>query len=155
MKIERVTIPSFCVIGKMGSTEDGDGFVQRLWQEANAHFAEVAPLAKRNADGSFAGFWGAMSRRDMSFLSWEDGFTRGLYLAGVEARDDAQAPEGWTKWTVPGFEGMKVLVETPDTFAQMVAWMKENNIRLAAAAQDFTDPATQKNYMFFPTARLE
>ena len=38
MKIEEVYKDSFVVIGKEGSTQDGDGFIQRLWQEANSHF---------------------------------------------------------------------------------------------------------------------
>ena len=32
MKIEEVYKDSFVVIGKEGSTQDGDGFIQRLWQ---------------------------------------------------------------------------------------------------------------------------
>lgn len=47
MKIENCKKKSFAVIGKEGSTEDGVGFVQRLWADANSHFAEVANLAKK------------------------------------------------------------------------------------------------------------
>ena len=152
MNYEKVSINAFCLIGKIGSTDDGKDFVQHLWQEANSHFDEVAPLAKRNADGQPIGFWGAMSRMDMSFLPWEDDFSRGLYMAGVEAQEDAIAPEGWKKWIVPGFECLKVAVDTPDTFRNMISWMNENKIELVAAVQDFTDPATGKNYMLFPIA---
>ena len=42
MKMERCEMPSFAVIGKEGSTKDGQGFIARLWEDANAHFAEVA-----------------------------------------------------------------------------------------------------------------
>lgn len=150
MDPEKITVDAFCVIGKVGSTDDGEGFVQRLWQEANEHFCEVAPLAKKNAAGQPVGFWGAMTRQDMSFLPWEDGFTRGYYLAGVEAEEDALAPEGWKKWIVPGFEGLKFPAEEPDTFSKALGWMKENGFELAAAVQDFTDPATGKSYMLFP-----
>ena len=51
MTIQKCTLPSFSVIGKAGSTEDGPGFVQRLWQEANAHYAEVSHFAKTDESG--------------------------------------------------------------------------------------------------------
>ena len=35
--------------------------VQQLWQEANSHFNEVAALGMKNSDGTYVGFWGAMS----------------------------------------------------------------------------------------------
>lgn len=47
MKIEKCTKEAFVVIGKEGSTEDGNGFIQRLWADANAHFTEVETLAER------------------------------------------------------------------------------------------------------------
>ena len=84
MEYKIVNKPAFSVIGRLGSTEAGEGFIARLWQQANENFSEVAPLAKKKADGSFAGFWGLMSDMGMNFAPWEDGFTRGLYLAGVE-----------------------------------------------------------------------
>ena len=46
MRIEKVSKDSFVVIGKEGSTLDGNGFIQRLWQDANTHFDEIADLAK-------------------------------------------------------------------------------------------------------------
>lgn len=150
MNPEKVTVKSFCLIGKPGFMEKGTDTVQRLWKEANEHFPEVASLAKKNANGQPVGFWGAMSRSDMSFLPWEDNFTRGLYMAGVEAEEDAVAPEGWKKWIVPGFECLKVRADSPDTFPKMIEWMKENDIELVAAVQDFTDPATGCSYMLFP-----
>ena len=38
MTVERVAKAAFAVIGLEGSTEEGEGFVQRLWAEANARF---------------------------------------------------------------------------------------------------------------------
>lgn len=38
MKIEKIRKESFTVIGKEGSTDDGAGFIQRLWDDANGHF---------------------------------------------------------------------------------------------------------------------
>lgn len=51
----RLIKSSFSVIGKEGSTLDGEGFIQRLWNEANGHFAEIKHLAKRAEDGSLVG----------------------------------------------------------------------------------------------------
>lgn len=47
MIIEKRIKASFSVIGKEGSTLDGPGFIQNLWMDANSHFNEVQPLAKR------------------------------------------------------------------------------------------------------------
>ena len=49
MKIETCEKESFVVIGKEGATTDGAGFIQKLWDEANSHFEEIAHLAKKEA----------------------------------------------------------------------------------------------------------
>ena len=154
MKIEKCMKEGFCVIGKEGSTNDGAGFVQALWQDANGHFDQVAPLAKKDEQGNLAGIWGAMSDLSRRFLPWEDGFSRGLYLAGVECDAEADAPEGWVKWTVPGFEYLRVEADEPDLFPKMIAYLQENNLPLAGAVHDFTCPVTGKNYMYFPIRKL-
>ena len=61
MKIEKCKKESFTVIGKEGSTSDGEGFIQRLWADANSHFEEIQHLAKKDKDGNIVGIWGAMS----------------------------------------------------------------------------------------------
>ena len=155
MKIEKRVKPSFSVIGKEGSTSDGHGFIQKLWQEANIHFNEVQPLAKKDENGNLAGFWGAMSDFTRSFQPWEENFSKGYYLAGVECVDDACAPEGWTKWTIPAYEYLCVEVEDENTFTNVLKYMKINDITLAGAVHDFTCPATGKNYMYFPVKALE
>lgn len=38
---------SFSVIGKEGSTRDGEQFVRKLWAEVETRFSEVASLAKK------------------------------------------------------------------------------------------------------------
>ena len=48
MKIEKQMKASFSVIGKEGSTLDGQGFIQKLWEDANSHFSEVQALAKKD-----------------------------------------------------------------------------------------------------------
>ena len=152
MNIGKITKGSFTVIGKEGSTLDGDGFIQKLWQDANGHFEQVAGLAKRDEQGNLAGVWGAMSDLTRSFRPWDD-FNKGLYLAGVECRDDADAPEGWTKWVIPAYEFLVVEHENDQTFAEMLEYMSRNGLSLAGAVHDFTDPKTGKNYMYFPICK--
>ena len=154
MKTEIYIKESFCVIGKEGSTEEGNGFIQRLWDDANSHFSEVAQLAKKDENGSLIGIWGAMSDLSRGFLPWDDGFTKGLYLAGVECPEEAEAPDGWTKWTVPGFEYLRVACDRPTVFREMLDYLQKENIPLAGAVHDFTCPQTGRNYMLFPIRRL-
>ena len=134
MEINRCVKESFSVIGKEGSTMDGSGFIQRLWEDANSHFQEIEYLAKRDGNGAICGIWGAMSDLSHSFKPWEDNFTKGLYLAGVEAKDGEEAPEGWTVWRIPGYE---------------------YGLELSGAVHDFICPEENgQGYMFFPIRRL-
>lgn len=153
MKIEKCVKKSFAVIGKEGSTSDGEGFIKRLWDNANSHFEEIRHLAKVDENGNLVGIWGAMSDFSRSFNPWEN-FSKGLYLAGVECNDDADAPDGWTKWIIPGYEYIYVECENGDTFSQTIEYLKDNSIALAGAVHDFTCPQTGKNYMFFPIRKL-
>ena len=153
MKITRCTKGAFVVIGKEGATFDGQGFIQRLWSDANAHFCEVQPLAKKDGNGNPVGIWGAMSDCSRSFQPWEDNFSKGLYLAGVECIDDAEAPEGWTKWIIPAYEYLCAEVEDENTFTAVLEYMNGNNLPLIGAVHDFTDPASGKNYMLFPISK--
>ena len=150
MKIETRIKDAFSVIGKEGSTSDGQGFIQKLWSDANAHFSEVQPFAKKDENGNLVGVWGAMSDFSRSYKPWEDNFSKGLYLAGVECTSDAEAPNGWTKWTIPGYEYLCAVCENENTFSEVLDYMRENNIELVGAVHDFTCPANGKNYMFFP-----
>ena len=152
--MERIIKPAFTVIGMEGSTEDGPGFVAALWAKANARFGEAAPLAKTNPDGSLCGVWGAMTDMSRSFRPWEDDFTCGLYLAGVEAADDALPPEGWTRWDIPGFEYIRVENNAPDVFPRTLTLLAREGLSLAGAVHDFTDPATGTEYMLFPIQKL-
>lgn len=154
MKIERYRKEAFAVIGKEGSTLEGPGFVQKLWAEANGHFAEVAHLAKRDGEGNPVGIWGAMTDFSRSFNPWEKNFSEGLYLAGVECPSDASAPAGWARWTVPGYEYIRAEVEGESTFSDVLAYMEANNMALVGAVQDFSCPKTGKNYMLFPVGKL-
>lgn len=144
---------AFVVIGKEGSTLDGEGFIQKLWDDANSHFSEIAHLAKKDANGNLVGIWGAMSDMSHSFKPWEDGFRKGLYLAGVECADNAEAPDGWTKWNIPGYEYL-VAENYNGVFEDTIRKMNEEGISLAGAVHDFTDPATGKGYMCFPIRKI-
>lgn len=154
MEIQRCTKESFSVIGKEGSTNDGNQFIQKLWVDANSHFNEVTVLAKKDGKGNPTGIWGAMSDLSHSFKPWEDNFTKGLYLAGVEVTDDAQAPQGWVKWTIPSYEYIYVKNENTSTFADVIKYLKENDIQLVGAVHDFNCPETGEGYIFFPVRRL-
>lgn len=154
MDIQRCTKEPFSVIGKEGSTNDGNEFIQKLWADANSHFNEVAELVKKDEKGNLLGIWGAMSDLSHSFKPWEDNFTKGLYLAGVEVTDDAQAPKGWVKWTIPSYEYIYVKNESDATFADVIKYLNSNDIQLVGAVHDFNCPETGQGYMFFPVQKL-
>jgi len=152
--MDKVIKKAFVVIGKEGSTLDGEGFIQKLWDDANGHFAQVAHLAKRDENGNLVGIWGAMSDLSHSFQPWEDGFSKGLYLAGVECVDNAEAPDGWTKWMIPGYEYL--VVENHDgAFRDTIRQMQKEEIALVGAVHDYTDPATGKGYLYFPIRKVK
>lgn len=79
--IQKCKKESFVVIGKEGSTMDGEGFIQRLWADTNSHFNEASHLAKKDDSGKILGFWDAMWDFSRSFAPWYE-FSQGLYLAG-------------------------------------------------------------------------
>ncbi len=94
VKYEMIDLPEIAIIGKEGLCTKEKNVAQELWQQANSAFREIADLGMKNTDGSFVGFWGAMSDETLSFLPWTEDFSRGLYLAGVEVYEDAAAPTG-------------------------------------------------------------
>lgn len=154
MNIKRLEKAGFAVIGMEGSTREGEGFIERLWQKANSRFGEVAHLAQKDDAGDVIGIWGVMTGLKREFEPWANGFTEGYYLAGVECAEDAEPPKGWTKWTVPAFEYVCVENEGPDTFGNMLEYMDKSGLELAGAVHDFTCPKTGKGYMFFPIRRM-
>lgn len=154
MEINKCIKESFTVIGKEGSTSDGENFIQKLWEDANSHFSEVVHLAKKDENGNMIGIWGVMSDFSRSFKPWENQFSKGLYLAGVECVSDAKAPDGWTKWVIPGYEYIYAACESNDTFSNVLKYMEDHTIPLAGAVHDFICPQTGKNYMFFPIRKL-
>ena len=149
----KVVKSSFAVIGKEGSTYDGEGFIKRLWEDANGHFQEVSHLVKRKPDGTLAGIWGVMSDMSRSFRPWENEFSTGLYLAGAECNDDVVPPEGWKKWTIPGYEYL-VVENSPHAFEDTIDYLRDNGIELVGAVHDYTDPISEKSYLYFPVQKM-
>ena len=153
MGVSRFVKRSFTVIGIEGSTNDGSGFIEKLWNEANSRFSEIMDLCKRDENGGLVGFWGTMSDFTHSFKPWE-GFSQGLYLAGAECEDEADAPSGWTKWVVPSFEYLCFDCEEFG-FERAIDYVKNHGFSLAGAAHDFTNPRTGKGYIYIPIKKLD
>ncbi len=158
MEIKIIDLPMITVVGKEGLCTAENNIVQQLWQEANSHFDEVAALGMKNSDGTYVGFWGAMSDENKSFRPWTHQFTRGLYLAGVETYADAIAPDGWTKWTIPARKYIVVDVE-PNRYGEIFEEVINNTIsekgmKLVGAVCDYTEPATGNSKLFFPVEFL-
>lgn len=157
MDINHCVREAFAVIGMEGSTEDGEGFIEALWRKANDRFAEISGCAKTDDAGRAWGIWGLMSDFSRSFLPWQEGFTKGLYLAGVEAVEGAEPPAGWARWEVPAFEYLYVKAgEAPgDDFCAVLDYMKENGLPLAGAVHEFMRPEENGQlYLFFPIRRM-
>ena len=157
MDMQLCTKNAFSVIGKEGSTDSGTGFINALWQDATAHFDEIEGLLLRDADGTPVGFWGAMSDFTRSFLPWAEDFSQGLYLAGAEVADDAVAPAGWTKWTIPAYEYMTVKIKSAPAglFSEALAYLDANGYKLAGAVHDFMNPRENgQPYMYFPIRKI-
>ena len=157
MEIITCELPAFSVIGIEGEAEPGHNPAPALWEEANARFSEVEALALRDENGVPIGVWGAMSDKSRRFLPWEDDFSRGLYLAGVQVPASTQAPEGWTKWTLPAFACLRVRAEGDyaAAFQAGVDELTRRGLRLAGAVQDCHRPAEDGQlYLFFPFKRL-
>ncbi len=154
MIINKCYKDSFSVIGKKGDTNEGSGMIASLWKKANHDMPDVMPLAKRGKKGVLAGCWGLRSVYSIKFKEWEND-EKGLYLAGVEVSDDAVAPYGWVKWTVPASNYVYIKVEGPskDAVAAAEAYIQEKKLDRAGAYFEYMAPEeTGQLYLFFPVA---
>ena len=154
IRYEIIDLPEITIIGKEGLCTKDMNVSKDLWQQANSAFNEIADLGMKNADGSYTGFWGAMSDETMSFMPWTDDFSRGLYLAGVEVYEDTAVPAGWVKWVMPARKYLVTEVD-PDSYEEtfryvITSLIPELGMKLAGAVCDFTEPATGQNKLFFP-----
>lgn len=156
MEFNKIIKNSFCIIGKLGATNHKNFNIKLLWDNANIHFDEISHLAKKDSNANISGFWGAMSSFDMNFMPWENNFSQGFYLAGVEVDDNNLPPKGWTKWTLPSFEFLTLKIENSytKTFDQGLSYIKNKNLKLVGAIQDFINPQSGENYIYFPIKRF-
>lgn len=158
MDIRIVDLPEIAIIGKEGLCTEEANIVQDLWKQANENFDEVLGLGRKEKNGVFAGFWGAMSDETMSFMPWTCNFTRGYYLAGIEVTKDAQAPDGWKKWILPARKNLVTEVmfdHYMETFIGVLeSEIPSRSMKLSGAACDYTEPSTGKNYLFFPVQEI-
>lgn len=149
-----VELPRIGILGKAGFCTAEENQVQTLWNRMQADFCEIAHLGMREKDGSFVGFWGAMSDETMSFQPWTENFTRGYYLAGLEVYADTEVPKGWTKWILPARTWLTVEVDFDrylETFREgLEVQIPARGLTLCGAVCDYTKPGNGKNYLFFP-----
>ena len=145
---------AFSVLGREGSTDEGAGFIARLWQQANENFSDIAPHVVYGANGAPVRLWGLMSDMSRSLRPWENDFSRGLYLAGAECQPDAPIPEGWTKWDVPAMSYIRVPVQgdAGAAFSSGLEILRQQGLSMAAAAFDLTEPESGLSYVCFPVA---
>ena len=155
MEYTTIIKESFVVIGKEGSSRDGAGFVDKLWNKFYKDFKQIKHLVKKDEEGNVVGIWGAMSDFKRTFAPWENDFTKGLYLAGVECKEEAVAPKGWVKWVIPSYEYICVEVVDEFTFEDVIYELEDEGIELAGSVHDFICPETGKNYMYFPIRKCE
>ena len=158
MDINIFSKESFKLIGKEGSTEMKGNWIQKLWNQANDNFDQISNLAKLDENGNIVGMWGAMSDFERKFKSWENDFTEGLYLASVEVNDDAEAPEGWTSWQVPGFKYVCVKVDADymEIFDYIINdYLYDHGYDLVGAVLEYYSPSENGQlYLLFPIEKL-
>jgi len=154
MEINFVRKKSFSVIGKLRSSNDGVNFIKDAWQDLDFHFQEVKNLAKLDENGKIVGIWGAMSSKDQTFNIWENNYSEGLYLAGIETEEDAIAPPGFTKWQIPEFDYVcvKVVNNYSEVFRYIIGeYLPKQHLTLAGAIQEFYNPnENMQLYLLFP-----
>ena len=94
--------------------------------------------------------YGALCRMSPAHLSrGRTDLAKDCIWRGVECVDHAEAPDGRTKWIIPGYEYIVVENHT-GAFEETLGQMNEEGISLAGAVHDYTDPATGKGYLYFP-----
>ena len=134
MEFEIVKKSSFSVIGKEGSgpLENATNWIQPLWPALNREIAGLMPLVKQPPVA-----WGAMQNLKRDFSPWDS--KGGLYLAGLEVENTAEAPENCTKWTIPAqtYAVVKTTLEAmPQVYSQMPDLLAAQGQMLCAAVQE-------------------
>ncbi len=65
-------------------------------------------------------------------------------------RDDSEAPDGWTKWGIPGYEYIYVERENEDTFSEVIKYLEEHDIFIGRGCPRFYLSADWKGISVFP-----
>ena len=154
MEFKTLIKEPFCVIGKEIFTWDGDGMIPKLWEIVDKDFAAIEPVILKDEAGKPLAKWGAMSSKKRDFSMWEENGSVGLYLAGYEALLDAEAPKGWTKWIVPGFEFKLGKIEGEGYFYRAFEELTNMGMKPVAATENWIDQETGEFYFAFPVKKL-
>ncbi len=144
-----LNLPSFSVVGKLTSTKEGPGSIERVWNEAENQLKIVSSSVL--FIGCMPSFWGLMSDFSLSFAPWENDFKEGLYLAGFELKDPSFVPpEGWVKWDVK--ENRYLVYEVGEdyqtSFKEGLDCLKNEGYVLSGAAFDHLENGV--SYIYYP-----
>ena len=94
MQVNVITKDAFSVLGieGCGPIENAGEWIGPLWEKLIPNFSKIQSVVI--GDG-----WGVMSDSKIPFGQWQ---TEGKYLAGFEVAPGTEAPEGWSRWDIPG-----------------------------------------------------
>jgi hypothetical protein len=155
-----IKLNAFSVIGKLGSTKGNkEGFIKELINETNSNFADIKNLAKEG----FTGEWGLMSSFKEDLSPWENNFSEGLYLYGVECDPSIKKediPVGWVKWDVPSRDYVRAKVDDLKNYlnifrSHVYFLLAYNGLTLSGAAFDFHDNKENADYIYFPVEKTK
>lgn len=148
-------VPEFTVVGKLGQgkSEEGPQWILPLWDQANAQYGMIKDIAVKGEGGAPKSMWGIMGHPDKFLGRWDN---VGLYLAGCEIEADSEAPEGWTKWTVPAQTYLVADVTQTaygEVFGEVIEeYMPKHGLHMVGAAHEhYPEPGNpQRVELYFP-----
>ncbi|MEI0479282.1 GyrI-like domain-containing protein [Brachyspira pulli] len=152
MNIEVVEKEDFEVIGKVdiGESENHSEWVLPLWQNFNKNVKEIINLVKVDENNNLAGIWGIMNDIDETFAPWGE---MGKYMAGVEVKENSEAPHGWIKWHIKGgtFLKVKCNIENYSTIFNNVVenYAPKNGYTIIGNVMEYYIPNSKDFYLFF------
>ena len=154
IEIKECHFTSFTVIGLVGDDSAGPGYVGKLWQEINTKGKAIMHLAKKDDEGNVMGAWGLMNDETLSFLPPEEKTARTIYMAGIEAEDDARPPKGFTRWVVPESDYLYAPagLNKVETVKSILQYAEEHGWVPASCAFDFMPPQSEM-YLFLPVRK--
>ncbi len=135
MSYKTLKKPAITLIGKVTPIKNGSGQIAKAWGEVSSNLTQLAPLIKYTERGKMS-VWGAMTDSDSS-LEWQERFEIGLFLAGVECIDSAEAPEGWAKWVLP--ESEYVVAPRSADITEVCDFIEASGMRLSGGICDHTE----------------